>query len=67
MVMIASGVFSSRDASATNRYSFEDCVAHATDTPEQFARVPNVHPRPNMGWDVMPRGLARHLVAIWKE
>jgi beta-glucosidase len=48
-------------------YYFEDCVAHAADTPEKFARVPTARPRTYMGWDVVPQGLTRHLESIWKE
>jgi len=54
------------DFVGVNYYS-EDCVAHAPAEPEGFARVPTCHPTTHMGWDVVPRGLYRHLKQIHAE
>jgi beta-glucosidase len=48
-------------------YYVEDAAAFDRSAPEQFVFVPTCYPKTHVGWDVVPGGLRRHLVALWKE
>lgn len=62
MALIAAPV----DFVGVNYYS-EGAVAYSAKEPEQFVEVPTWQPKTHMGWDVVPSGLYRHLVKLWKE
>lgn len=48
-------------------YYFEGAIRADTDHPEGFAHAPTWQPKTEMGWDIVPEGLLRHLRWIRRE